>query len=126
MNLNAPLGTSIFQLLREREFADQNYSFLNNKYQENLKLQTKKLTLEEKNPKVIEEPKPGPNHVICAVCREQFKDYYEHIFSSRHRRGVTGWSNIFLEIDKAVKDVHAHQTDKRRRNLEHILRQGME
>ena len=40
--------------------------------------------------------------------REQFKDYYEHIFSTRHRRGVTGWSSIFLEIDKAIKDVQTH------------------
>jgi hypothetical protein len=91
MNLRAPLGTSIFQLLREREFAEQNFSFLNNKYSENLKSQSKVLTFEEKNPKSIEEPKPGANHVICAVCREQFKDYYEHVFSSRHRRGVTSW-----------------------------------
>jgi hypothetical protein len=62
----------------------------------------------EKNPKYIEEPKPGANHVICAVCREQFKDYYEHIFSARHRRGVSTWSNIFLEIDTAVKEVEHH------------------
>jgi len=37
MNLVAPLGTSIFQLLREREFAEQDSLFLNNKYHENLK-----------------------------------------------------------------------------------------
>jgi hypothetical protein len=85
------LGTSIFQLLREREFAEQNFEVLNKKYIENLKNQSKKLTPEEKDLKFIEEPKPGPSHVICAVCREQFKDYYEHIFSAKHRRGVSSW-----------------------------------
>jgi len=24
----------------------------------------------EKHPKCIDEPKPGANHVICAICRE--------------------------------------------------------
>jgi hypothetical protein len=30
----------------------------------------KKKTNEEKNPKVIEEPKPGPTHLFCAICKE--------------------------------------------------------
>jgi len=100
-----------------------NFTKLNTKYQENLKNQSKKLTIEEKNP-IIEEPKPGSTHVICAVCREQFKDYYEHVFSARHRRGVSSWSSIFLEIDKTIKDVVVHQSDKRRRNLDLILKSG--
>jgi hypothetical protein len=30
----------------------------------------KKRGKDEKHPKCIEEPKPGANHVICAICRE--------------------------------------------------------
>jgi hypothetical protein len=48
----------------------------------------RKKTKDEKHPKCIEEPRPGANHVICAICREQFKDYIEHIFSLKHKRGV--------------------------------------
>jgi hypothetical protein len=48
----------------------------------------RKKTKDEKHPKCIEEPRPGANHVICAICREQFKDYIEHIFSQKHKRGV--------------------------------------
>ena len=122
INLGAPLGTSIFQLVREREFADQNFDVLNKKYLENLKAQQKKLKPEEKDLKFIEEPRPGASHVICAVCREQFKDYYEHIFSQKHRRGVSGWSQIFNEIDRTIKDVAAHQDAKRLKQLYKIMK----
>lgn len=124
MSLKAPLGTSVFQLLREQEFANQNRAFLNQKYADNLAKQSGKLTAQEKRPKYIEEPRPGAQHIVCAVCREQFKDYYEHIFSGRHRRAVGQWSSIFLEIDKAIKDVAAHQIEKRRKYLESILAQA--
>jgi len=69
-NLRAPLGTSIFQMLKEREFADQNRTFLDQKYEENLVKLDAKRPESEKHPKYIEEPRPGPNHVVCAVCRE--------------------------------------------------------
>ena len=59
-------------------------------------------TKEEKHPKCIDEPRPGANHVICAICREQFKDYIEHIFSSKHSRGVINNAQIFGEIDKVI------------------------
>ena len=68
---------------------------MNKKYLENLTKQSKKLTPAEKRPGVIEEPKPGPSHVICAVCREQFSDYYQHIFSQRHKRGVIANHSLF-------------------------------
>jgi len=57
-------------LQKEREFAEQNQRFLNKKYLENLTKQSTKLTPLEKRPPTIDEPKPGPSHVICAVCRE--------------------------------------------------------
>ena len=104
-NIRAPLGTSIFQLQKEREFAEQNQRFLNKKYLENLTKQSKKLTPAEKRPKYIEEPKPGPSHVICAVCREQFTDYYTHIFSARHKRGVIANNQLFVQIDRTIKDI---------------------
>ena len=75
-NIGAPLGTSVFQLWREREFAEQNSKLLNEKYEKNLDKLTRKLTLAEKRPKYIEEPKPGTTHVICSVCQEKFTDYY--------------------------------------------------
>jgi hypothetical protein len=62
----------------------------------------RKKNKDEKHPNCIEEPKPGANHVICAICREQFKDYIEHIFSMKHSRGVVNNSQIFSEIDKAI------------------------
>lgn len=69
-NLEAPYGTSIFQLQKEREFAEQNTQFLNQKYSDNIANMKRKKTKDEKHPKCIEEPKPGANHVICAICRE--------------------------------------------------------
>jgi hypothetical protein len=48
----------------------------------------RKKTNEEKNPKIIEEPKPGPNHLFCAICKEQFKEYIQHIFSDAHKKAV--------------------------------------
>ena len=60
----------------------------------------------------MEEPKPGANHVICAVCREQFKDYYEHIFSPRHKRGVLSNQSIFGQIDELIAEVDEHQLQK--------------
>ena len=67
-----------------------------------------KKTPQEKNPDVIEEPKPGPNHLFCAICREQFKDYISHIFSSGHKSNVRTGQNsmIYSEIDKAILDVN--------------------
>lgn len=69
-NLKAPFGTSIFQLQREREFAEQNTQFLNQKYDDNIKNMKKKKGKEDKHPRCIDEPRPGANHVICAICRE--------------------------------------------------------
>jgi hypothetical protein len=48
----------------------------------------RKKTNEEKNPKIIEEPKPGPNHLFCAICKEQFKEYIQHVFSDAHKKAV--------------------------------------
>lgn len=87
-NIVAPYGTSIFQLQKEREFAEQNTIFLNQKYVDNIDSMGRKKTKIEKHPNLIDEPKPGQNHVICAICREQFKDYIDHIFSKKHSRGV--------------------------------------
>lgn len=69
-NLKAPMGTSLFQLQKEREFAEQNNQFLEQKYEENIHGIRRKKTKDEKHPVCIEEPKPGANHVICAICRE--------------------------------------------------------
>lgn len=69
-NLKAPYGTSIFQLQKEREFADQNNTFLNQKYDDNIAQMKAHKSKDEKHPNCIEEPRPGANHVICAICRE--------------------------------------------------------
>jgi hypothetical protein len=107
------LGTSIFQLQKEREFAEQNQRYLNQKYFENLNKQQQKLLPHEKNVAFIEEPKPGPNHVICAVCREQFTDYIDHIFSTRHKRGVASNQTTFGQIDSIINEVDLHQREKK-------------
>jgi hypothetical protein len=49
INVNAPLGTSIFQFQKEREFAEQNQRYLNQKYTENLAKQQRKLLPHEKS-----------------------------------------------------------------------------
>ena len=70
------------------------------------------MTAEEKRPKYIAEPKPGPTHVICAVCREKFADYYEHIFSVRHQRGVVDNKATFALIDDAIVDIASSRAEK--------------
>jgi hypothetical protein len=49
---------------------------LTSKFKENLISLEKKKSPDEKDNAYIEEPKPGPTHLFCAVCREAFKDYY--------------------------------------------------
>ena len=73
-------------------------------------------------PPYIEEPKPGPSHVICAVCREQFADYYQHIFSTRHKRGVIANNSLFSQIDRAVKDIACQQARKREEAIAALLK----
>ena len=91
---------------REREFATEHYDELSKKYTNNIKeLRTKK-TKETKHPEIITEPRPGPLHLICALCWEQFKDFIEHIFSVEHLTvGVKNNQDIFDEIDNALKDL---------------------
>ena len=110
--MEAPLGTSIFQLQKEREFAEANERTLQGKYAENLAKQSRRLTEAEKRPAHIEEPRPGPTHVICAVCREKFEDYYQHVFSARHARAVRDTAAIFSQIDDAITDIADHQAAK--------------
>jgi cell division septum initiation protein DivIVA len=86
---------------------------LNQKYDDNIASMRRKKTKEEKHPQVIEEPRPGANHVICAICREQFKDYLEHIFSARHQRGVKQNQQIFSQIDALIEDIAEFQENKR-------------
>ena len=66
-----------------------------------------KKTKEQKHPKVIEEPRPGPNHLICALCREQFKDYLEHVQSTKHREvGVVNNIGMFKMIDEVITQIY--------------------
>ena len=66
-----------------------------------------KKTKEQKHPDVIPEPKPGSTHLICALCREQFKDYMQHITSESHRnKGVARNSDIFTQIDEVLDDLY--------------------
>ena len=94
-NFKAPYGTSVFQLAKEREFAQVNQDNLNKRYEKNVVESERKLTQAEKNPTFIPEPRPGETHVICAVCREKFTDYYAHIFSDRHKKGISDNASLF-------------------------------
>ncbi len=47
--------------------------------------------------------------MICAICREQFKSYIDHIFSARHLQGVNTNIKIFIEIDEVIKDIEETQ-----------------
>ena len=79
------------------------YVELVKKYQDNMNKLRQKKTKEEKHPVVITEPKPGINHLICALCREQFKDYLVHIKNPRHRDvGVATNLSIFVQIDDII------------------------
>jgi len=94
-------------LVNERHYATENFQFFKDKNIKDLENLKKPKTFEEKNPKVIEEPKPGPNHLYCAVCKNQFKDFYTHIFSNEHAKCVNDHRNldIFKEIDLAIQEV---------------------
>jgi hypothetical protein len=59
--------------------------------------------------------------VICAVCREQFTDYYEHIFSCRHKKGVANNQAIFNQIDSIINEVDEHQKEKERCKVTRLL-----
>ena len=48
------------------------------------------------------------------MCREQFTDYYDHIFSCRHKRGVANNMSIFGQIDNIINEVETHQRDKQK------------
>ena len=107
-NREAPLGTSVFQLNREADFAYANQQLLDQKYADNLAQMKQKKSKQDKHPDLIEEPRPGANHVICAICREQFKDYLEHIFCSRHRQAVTqNHKAIYDQIDGLILELNA-------------------
>ena len=55
-NVKAPLGTSLFQLWKEREFANKHEDSLNQKYDDTVAKQARKLTKEERAPEFIKEP----------------------------------------------------------------------
>ena len=82
----------------------------------------KKKGKDDKHPKCIEEPRPGANHVICAICREQFRDYIDHIFSDKHKRGVQNNHVYFNDIDKLISEIDEFQSNKKiineQKNLE--------
>lgn len=103
-NKTAPLGTSLFPLANERKYAQENFDYFKDKHAKELEILNRKKTLEEKNPLVIEEPRPGANHLFCAICKETFKDYLPHVFSNAHRTNVRTGQNaqIYLEIDKTI------------------------
>lgn len=56
-------------------------------------------------PSIIEEPIPGKNHVICAVCREKFEDYLAHIRSNEHKMRVQNAPGIYNSIDEVIDNV---------------------
>ncbi|CDW71874.1 UNKNOWN [Stylonychia lemnae] len=123
-NPNAPLGTSLFPLVNERQYAQENYQHFMEKHQKDIELQKQKKTKEEKE-QPIEEPRPGANHLFCAVCKEGFKDYYQHIFSSNHRQNGRNGQNlqIYQEIDKTIIEVEQIQTEKEKER-EKIMRKS--
>ena len=69
-NPKAPLGTSLFPIAYERKYAEENYDYFVSKHSKDLENLNKQKTQEEKHPKVIEEPRPGANHLFCAICKE--------------------------------------------------------
>ena len=107
-NRDAPPGTSVFQLQKEREFAEKNYQELTERHERNTQANADKL-LESKRkkdpPPPIPVPTPPPNHVICAVCREQFTNYLDHITSDRHKQGVKTRAPIFAQIDSLIEEI---------------------
>ena len=72
-NKNAPPGTSVFQLQKEREFAEKNHRELTDRHKKNAKDAAQKLAdskIKKDPPEPIMVPLPPSNHVICAICRE--------------------------------------------------------
>lgn len=77
---------------------------------------------EERNPAFIEEPKPGPTHLICAICREQFTDYHQHIFSARHKRGVESNIQTYKQVDSVIDELQIRFERKAQESVKHLLR----
>lgn len=117
-------------MANERQYAQENFEYFKDKHLKDLENLNKKKTPQEKHPDVIEEPKPGPNHLFCAICREQFKDYIDHIFCSAHRTNVRQGQNsmIYSEIDKVILDVEkvTREKDREQQRLLMLRRRKMQ
>ena len=128
-NKKAPPGTSVFQLQKEREFAEKNHRELTERHEKNAKDAAQKLLdskIKKDPPEPIMVPLPPSNHVICAICREQFTDYYEHITSEKHRRGVESKQAIYDKIDDLIEfmDNERKQEPEEKSSTEEILATG--
>lgn len=118
-NIEAPIGTSIFQFQQEHKYASENYEELVKKFKQNLQKQIQEAENnvvedeKDRDPQktskevVIPEPNPGPNHTVCAICKVTFQNYYQHIGSPEHRRAV-GSNNqeIFSRIAEEIQKVN--------------------
>eukprot|EP00347_Sterkiella_histriomuscorum_P012677 403367650 len=126
-NPEAPLGTSLFPLLNERHYAMENIEYFKDKHIKDVEQLRKKKTLEEKN-QAIEEPKPGANHLFCAICREGFKDYLQHVFSRQHKdslnKGDNNW--LFREIDIAITEIDFVSMRKEKEFQKHLQKAKLE
>ena len=93
---------------RERDFSINNFEALSEKFKTTLADLKVKKSKEIKHPTIIPEPKPGPQHLICAVCRTQFTDYLSHVGSDEHRKtGQARNSAIFRHIDCLLSEMHS-------------------
>lgn len=66
-----------------------------------IKYQSKKKPL----PTVIPEPVPVAEHVVCAVCKERFEDYHEHINGRVHQIKTKMQEKLYKEIDLLCEEL---------------------
>ena len=101
LSISAPKGTSVFQTNDEYDFGIKSRSKLEFKYQQSIKELYNKIggigkDVEHEHP----EQKPADKHWFWFLCKIEFNDYFDHVFSDSHRNSLWLQSKSYNEIDE--------------------------
>lgn len=102
LNVNAPLGTSVWQIEVDWIQAEDNGDDLDERYKRWIESYRRIDPL----PEYFHEMVPPSNHDYCQVCKISFKNYFKHITSAYHQKNFKLNEDLFAEIDHWSKDLN--------------------